>query len=142
MACGHETISERRSQAQTNAVGKYDRVHRLVKGILHEQLGKVGTRAERSRSQAEIDCAKRAVMSVQRLVARITDECARDSGQVDATIPLQHELRNQNVRETGAVEVVTELDTRVAFATDHALHLKGRVSQGRREQWILAGALK
>jgi hypothetical protein len=91
---------------------------------LREELGEIGAGSQRRRRQAEVNGSEGAVMGVERLVPRVADQRPGNCGQVYAAIPRQNQIRNENVGEAGAIEVIAQLNAGVAISTDDALQLE------------------
>ena len=63
-------------------------------------------------------------MGVERLIPRVADKRPRDGRQVHAAVPRENKIRNENVGEARAIEVIAELHTGVTPATDDPLDLE------------------
>ena len=71
-----------------------------------EQFREIRAGAEGRRRDAEVDRSKRAAMRVERLVASIADQRARYRGETHVPILIEHEIRNEQVRQARLVEIV------------------------------------
>ena len=81
-------------------------------------------------------------MGVERLVTRIADHGAGESGEMNVLVLREYEFRNQQVRQNRFVEIVAKLQTGVGPSADQFLHLERHVAQARCVKWIFRCTLQ
>src|SRR6266851_4941855 len=113
---------------------------RLVVGVLSEEFGEIRAGAASDWRYSQIEGSENSSVSIQRFVARVADEAAGECRQVNIPVVLQHEFRNQQLRQGSLIEVVANLQARVVFPANQPLDLEREISKAGGEERIFGGA--
>src|SRR5580704_1685506 len=103
-------------------------MNRLIESILAEKSAEVCTGAERRRRNSERERAETAAVRVQRLVSGVAQKRAGDCRKMHIAVLRQNQFRYQQIRQHRLVEIVTDLETCIAFSADKTPELKRSVS--------------
>src|SRR5580704_8464134 len=106
----------------------------FVEGVLSEEPGETCAGAKSHRGNCQIDGRVNAMVRVQWLVAGVTNKSGRECGEVYVAVLRWHELRDQQMRQDGFVEIVAKLEPGVGLSAHEPFDLERYIAEASREE--------